>query len=215
MNPKFIPALQKNNKKYKLLILPLISAAAVLRKEKVLKELLYSAKVNKISSKKVYEALLQTYLFAGFPSALISLKTASGFFPLSNLKLKSVKSFKRIGADNCKKIYGNKFDKLIKNVGEFSPELSGWLITDGYGKVMGRKGLSLKEREMCIVAILCATKFESQLYSHINGAFRLKNSRKEIRIVITSLEHIGGKNISEFGLKVFTSFFKNKDNKND
>ena len=215
MNLKFIPALQKNNKKYKLLILPLISAAAVLRKEKILKELLSSAKIGKISPHKIYEALLQTYLFAGFPSALISLKIASEFFSLSDRKTGTVKSNKKIGTENCKKIYGNKFDKLIKNVREFSPELSKWLITDGYGKVMGREGLSLKEREMCIVAILCSIKYESQLYSHINGAFRLKNSREEIRTVITSLEYIGGKNISEFGLRVFTLFFKNKDSKSD
>ena len=215
MNQKFIQDLQKNNKKYKLLILPLISSAAVLRKEKVLKELLYSAKVKKINSKKVYEALLQTYLFAGFPSSLISLKIASGFFPLSNLKSESVKLYKKIGVENCKKIYGNKFGKLIKNVGEFSPELSEWLITDGYGKVMGRKGLSLKEREMCIVAILSSMKYESQLYSHINGAFRLKNSFEEIRIVIISLEQVGANNISEFGLRVFNSFLKNKNSKSD
>lgn len=215
MNQKFIQALQKNNKKHKLLILPLISAAAVLRKEKILKGLLYSAKVKRISPLKIYEALLQTYLFAGFPSALISLKIASEFFSLSGLKSSTVKSNKKIGIENCKKIYGNKFDKLINNVREFSPELSKWLVTDGYGKVMGREGLSLKEREMCIVAILSSMKYESQLYSHINGAFRLKNPREEIRIVITSLERIGGKSISEFGLKVFTLFFKNKDNKSD
>ena len=82
---------------------------------------------------------------------------------------------KKVGVVNCKKIYGNKFDKLISNVKEFSPELSKWLVTEGYGKVMGRKGLSLKEREMCNVAVLCSLKYDSQLYSHINGAMRLKN----------------------------------------
>ena len=210
MNKKFLQALQKNNKKYKLLILPLISSAAVLRKEKVLKELLYSAKINKISSEKIYEALLQTYLFAGFPSALISLKIASEILTFRELEYKSVNSIKKTGVENCKKIYGSKFDKLIKNVAEFSPELSEWLITEGYGKVLGRNGLSLKEREMCIVAILCSMEYESQLYSHINGAFRLKNSREETRTILISLEHIGGKKISEFGLGVFNSFLKNK-----
>lgn len=49
-----------------------------------------------------------------------------------------------------------------------------WLIIEGYGKVLGRKGLSLKERELCIVSILSAMKFEEQLYSHIIGAINVK-----------------------------------------
>jgi 4-carboxymuconolactone decarboxylase len=214
MTKNFHQALQKNNKKYKLLILPLISSAAVLRKKKVLKELLYSAKVKRVNPVKIYEVLLQTYLFAGFPSALISLKIASDFFPLNDLRSRSVKSDKNNGVENCKKIYGNKFDKLIKNVKEFSPELSEWLITEGYGKVMGREDFSLKEREMCIVAILCSMKYESQLYSHINGAFRLKNSSQEIKTIIVSLQQIAGRSVSDFGLEVFNSFLKTKNGKN-
>lgn len=210
MNKNPFQYLQKNKKQYKLLILPLISSAAVLRKEKILKDLLLSAKVNKISQTKIYETLLQTYLFAGFPSALISLKIASEIFSFENFKYKFVKSSKKTGIKNCKKVYGSKFDRLIKNVKEFSPELSEWLITEGYGKVLGRSGLSLKEREMCIVAILCSMKYESQLYSHINGAIRLKNSHKEIETLIINLKKIGGKGIINFGLKVFNFYFKNR-----
>ncbi len=210
MNKKILRDLKKNNKKFIPLLLPLISAAAVLRKEKTLKELLLMAKENKINSKKIYETLLQTYLFAGFPCALISLKIASEFFPFSKLTTKSLNSHKNVGLVNCKKIYGRKFNKLIKNVEEFSPELSEWLIAEGYGKVMGRKELSLKEREMSIVAMLCSMKYESQLYSHINGAFILKNSREKIRALIINLEIIGGKGVTNFGLRVFNSYFKNR-----
>ena len=210
MNRKNLLDLKKNNKKFTFLILPLISSAAVLRKEKILKELLLMAKGKKISPEKIYETLLQTYLFAGFPCALISLKIASEFFPLNKLKTKSLNSYKNIGIENCKKIYGCKFNKLIKNVEEFSPELSEWFITEGYGKVMGRKCLSLKEREMSIVAILCSMKYENQLYSHINGAIILKNPREKIRALIISLEIIGGKGVTNFGLRVFNSYFKNR-----
>ena len=210
MNKTFLANLQKNNKKYRSLILPLISSAAVLRKETILKKLLLSAKINKIDPCKIYEALLQTYLFAGFPSALISLKISSEIFPLTEFRIKPEVISKKVGVVNCKKIYGNKFDKLISNVKEFSPELSKWLVTEGYGKVMGRKGLSLKEREMCNVAVLCSLKYDSQLYSHINGAMRLKNSRENIRALITNLEQVGSKSISRFGMTVFKSYFKNK-----
>ncbi|MGA8263450.1 MAG: hypothetical protein WB779_03320, partial [Ignavibacteriaceae bacterium] len=69
-------------------------------------------------------------------------------------------------------------------------------------------------REMCIVAILCSMKYESQLYSHINGAFRLKNSSQEIKTIIVSLQQIAGRSVSDFGLEVFNSFLKTKNGKN-
>jgi alkylhydroperoxidase/carboxymuconolactone decarboxylase family protein YurZ len=210
MKLEFIQELEKNKNKFKLLILPLISSAAVLRKQKLLIKLLESAKRQKISSRKIYETLLQTYLFAGFPSALISLKIASQFFTFGKFRRNQYDPRKVNGIGNCKKIYGNKFDKLISNVNDFSPELSEWLILEGYGKVLGRKSFSLKDRELCIVAILCSMKFESQLYSHINGAYRLNNSLHIIKLVIVSLEHVGGMNIKTFGLEVFNEFIKTK-----
>jgi 4-carboxymuconolactone decarboxylase len=210
MKQEFIWELEKNKNNFKFLILPLISSAAVLRKEKLLIKLLESAKRNKISSSKIYEALLQTYLFAGFPSALISLKIASQIFHFGKFRRKSFKSDMENGIRNCKRIYGNKFDKLISNVNDFSPELSEWLIIEGYSKVFGRKSLSLKERELCIVAILCSMKFESQLYSHINGAYRLNNSLHIIKLVIVNLEQVGGINVKSFGLEVFNEYIKTK-----
>jgi len=55
-------------------LLALLSAASVLRKQKQFELILERLLTNKCSVKKIYESLLQTYLFAGFPSALISLK---------------------------------------------------------------------------------------------------------------------------------------------
>jgi 4-carboxymuconolactone decarboxylase len=161
-----------------------------------------------MNSRKIYEALLQIYLFAGFPSALISLKIASEVFPFGNLIQEFPGPIRKKGIFNCKKIYGNKFDKLLANVEEFSPELAKWLIMEGYGKVLSRKGLSLKERELCIVAILSSMKFESQLYSHINGAYRLNNSLDNIKEVIVRLEQVGGTSIKNFGLKVFSNYLE-------
>jgi len=200
----------KGSKKLKLLLLPLISSAAVLRKEKNLRDLLKLAKIENLDGIKVYEALLQTYLFAGFPCALNSLQIAAELFPL-NHKFKNVRnSFREVGVINCKKIYGNKFDKLLENVSAFSPELSEWLIIEGYGKVFNRNTLSLKSRELCNVAVLASLRYESQLYSHINGAFRLRNSLDEIQTVIEHLKLTGGKTIKNFGVKVLDRYMVQK-----
>ncbi len=192
-------------------ILALIAASAVLRKEKVYRQLLIFAKQKKINGYKIYEAILQIYLFAGFPVALISLSIFSEYFPIQhNNKKNRIRDFYKIGELTCRRIYGNKFEKLIFNTKEFSPELSEWLIVEGYGKVLSRKGLSLRERELLNVAILTALKFENQLYSHINGAHRLKLGISSIKEIITILDFLQNKKLSSFGIKVLNKFLEKK-----
>jgi len=194
-------------------LLPLITAAGALRKMEILKDLIAETKIRKIPFKKIYEALLQNYLFTGYPSALLSLKLLKELY--LNKKIPKAADmnlyhFRNRGEANCKKVYGNKFEKLISNVKNFSPDMAEWLVLEGYGKVLGRKGLSLKQRELCIVATLAVLKFEDQLYSHINGAFRAKASVEEIDGVIESLTLIGNENISAFGLRVLNRYKKEK-----
>jgi 4-carboxymuconolactone decarboxylase len=45
-----------------------------------------------------------------------------------------------------------------------------WMVTEGYGKVLGRPGLDLGVRELCIVALLAVLGVPVQLYSHLRGA---------------------------------------------
>ena len=197
----------KINNLSELELLALLSATSVLRKEKQFELILERLLTNKCSVKKIYESLLQTYLFAGFPSALISLKKLNRFvgknFMYNGYDLEK---YYKLGEKNCRIIYGNKYDKLISNVKSFSPEIAEWLIIEGYGKVLGRNGLTLKEREVCIVAILSALKFRDQLYSHINGAVRVKAGVEIIFKVIKNLELISAKSATKFGLRVLKEY---------
>ncbi len=192
-------------------LLALISVSAVLRKEKLLRNFLIIARERKLKPGKIYEALLQTYLFAGFPSALISLSIFSEYFKRNkkNITLNNFEKIKADGEKTCRKIYGYKYEKLISNTSGFSPELSEWLVIEGYGKVLSRKGLSLKEREILNVAVLSALKFENQLYSHFNGAYINGANIKELSGIIKSLE-IFSSTISSFGFKVMDKFIKQK-----
>ncbi len=194
-------------------MLPLIAAASALQKMNILRKLVAQAKSRKIPFIKIYETLLQNYLFVGYPSALLSLKLLKELYPnkkLTKAADMNLYHFRNRGEANCKKVYGNKYEKLIKNVKGFSPDLAEWLVLEGYGKVLGRKGLSLQERELCIVAVLTVLKFDDQLYSHINGAFRAKASIDEIYSVIVSLSFIGNSNLTSFGLKVLSRYKKEK-----
>ena len=193
-------------------LLALLSAASVLRKEKYFAEILKIMIHKKISHKKIYEALLQTYLFAGFPSALISLKKFNEALSQGKkYKGYDLHKYSNRGIKNCRIIYGDKFGKLISNIKTFSPEMAEWLIVEGYGKVLGRKGLTLKEREVCIVSILSALKYKDQLFSHINGAIRVKVGYHFLQKVITNLGLISAKSNSKFGLDVLIFYISQKN----
>jgi len=194
-------------------LLPLVCAAAVLRDEKHLRALIERSRLISVKEKPLYESLLQNYLFTGYPSAMISLKILKEYYPefknYSNERW-DLNNYRQSGTKNCKKIYGRKFEILISNVKSFSPELSDWLLLEGYGKVMGRKGLSLKKRELNNVVVLTVLKFEDQLYSHINGAFRTKSTIDQIKKVITNLKIFGKAGLSGFGMRVLNKYLKQK-----
>ncbi len=197
-------------KKY---LLPQIAAASAMNQFELLKELILQAKADKVPFSKMYEALLQNYLFAGYPSALSSLKILKEYYPnkrLPNVADMNLYHFRKKGVERCKKVYGDKFEKLIRNINNFSPELAEWLVLEGYGKVLGRTGLHFKERELCIVAVLAAMKFKDQLYSHINGALKAGASLEEINVVIKNLDLLGKKKLSGIGIQVLNRYKKEK-----
>ncbi|WP_337865977.1 hypothetical protein [Ignavibacterium sp.] len=193
-------------------ILSIISAAAAANNSEKFDSFVHLALSKKISKKKIYEALLQNYLFCGFPSALFYLKK---FHHLSKYNPKiyrlNLDGLKEKGIKYSKLIYGDKLPKLISNVKKFSPELAEWLITEGYGKVLSRKHLSMKEREACIISVLSVQMFEEQLISHLYGGIRNGLSVKQISALISNLNLINCDHQKNFGLKVLIKMIqKNK-----
>lgn len=120
----------------------------------------------------VEEAILQSYLFIGFPGALNTLRLwrelrpdvgprAEGFDP---------DGWAARGTEACRTVYGSAYDALRTNVSALHPDVDRWMLTEGYGKVIGRPGLSLDRRELCIVALLAVQNAPRQLHSHLRGA---------------------------------------------
>ena len=194
-------------------LLPLICASAALRMDDSLRMFFIEAKKRKINKIFIYESLLQNYLFTGYPSALVALRILKEIYGEDNSAETEdwdLNHYRERGIRNCKKIYGRKYNKLISNIKSFSPELSNWLVLEGYGKVLGRKNLSLKQRELNIIAVLSVQKFNEQLYSHINGAYRQKVEPEKIRRVILNLKLLGDDGFSTFGLKVLNKYLRKK-----
>lgn len=192
-------------------LLSLITASAASGKIKCFDSIIKLSLQKRISKKKIYEALLQNYLFCGFPSALFFLKRfhhLCGYKP-EDYKFNVVEFFEK-GIKTSNKIYGDKLPKLISNVKKFSPELAEWLIIEGYGKVISRKDLTIKERESCIISVLSVQKFEEQLVSHIYGGLRNGLTIKQIANLISNLTYIECHEEKEFGLKVLDKVIHKK-----
>jgi 4-carboxymuconolactone decarboxylase len=123
----------------------------------------------------VEEVILQTYLFAGFPRALnaarewrrISGRSAPA---AADDRERAVLDFSGRGEATCATVYGEFYDRLRVNIRGLHPALDRWMITEGYGKVLGRPLLDLARRELCIVAACAIARQDRQLHSHLHGA---------------------------------------------
>ncbi|MFQ5889050.1 MAG: carboxymuconolactone decarboxylase family protein [Gemmatimonadota bacterium] len=122
------------------------------------------------------EALLQLYLFLGFPAALNALRewrTVSGRSPpreVDGADRGHERWEEQRGEAVCALVYGASYKRLRGNVRRLHPALDRWMVTEGYGKVLGRPALGLVRRELCIVGMLAVTGWEPQLHSHLRGA---------------------------------------------
>lgn len=133
----------------------------------------------KITIREIYEALLQGHLFCGYPKAIESFiilretlaelnitrprRPASPYGQRRN-------SLKASGLSLARRIYGRNFDLVYRNINDLSPELAEGMIAEGYGRIISRKGLDIKARELAIISTLTVADMPRQLYSHIRGA---------------------------------------------
>jgi len=168
-------------------ILSLCELASCIASKKIenLEVLMLKLKKNKVSALKIYETVLQVYLFCGFPAAIVGIQAFSKQFKISISKESyNLKKFKARGKLNCREVYKANYDKLIHNFDTMSPDLAEWMIVEGYGKVLGRKNLELRERELINVAVLCTNYYEHQLFSHLRGSLNTGSDKQLIEKVI-------------------------------
>lgn len=141
----------------------------------------------------VEEIILQSYLFAGFPRALnaarawrmVSERPAPAADAESSVE--SLEEWKARGEETCAVVYGESYEKLRRNIRELHPALDEWMIVDGYGKVLGRPGVDLRTRELCVVAACAVSGQQRQLHSHLRGALNAGASGSELAAVLDAL----------------------------
>jgi 4-carboxymuconolactone decarboxylase len=120
----------------------------------------------------VEEVILQAHLFIGFPDALNALslwREVSGHPPPPPLD-DDPGGWEARGERVCARVYGGSYRRLRENVRALHPDVDGWMVAGGYGRVIGRPGLDLATRELCIATLLAVWRVPRQLHSHLRGA---------------------------------------------
>jgi 4-carboxymuconolactone decarboxylase len=126
----------------------------------------------------LYEVLLQTYLFAGYPRAINALAELAalgggadggGRVDLDADAGQDV-VWRRRGGELCRRVYGTAYEALLATMGRISPDLARWMVVEGYGKVLSRPGLDAITRELTAVAALLVLSVPDQLRAHLRGA---------------------------------------------
>jgi 4-carboxymuconolactone decarboxylase len=128
------------------------------------------------------EVLLQSYLFMGFPTALSVLatwrqRTGRNVADTAN---EDCAGWRARGEMVCEEVYGGQYQRMRNHVAELHPDLERWMLEEGYGKVLGRSGLALRLRELCIIPLLVAQPAPRPLYSHLRGALNVGASNTDI-----------------------------------
>jgi 4-carboxymuconolactone decarboxylase len=123
----------------------------------------------------VDEVILQSHLFVGFPDTLSALQLwretgSGGPAPAAE---EDCRLWEPRGAQVCALVYGSSYTRLRANVAALHPDLDRWMVEGGYGRVIGREGLDLVTRELCIVALLAVWNAPRQLHSHLHGALNV------------------------------------------
>jgi len=160
-----------------------------------------------LSHAALYEALLQSYLFLGFPRAIEAFFATRSLFEQAGARRNpssavDAADWESAGERLCRKVYGKNYDKLMETMRDLSPDLASSMILEGYGKTLSRAGLGTVEREYCVVASLTVTRMERQLRSHAIGAVNVGGTRAGVREAITLTRPWAGEEAVSRALRV-------------
>jgi 4-carboxymuconolactone decarboxylase len=162
-----------------------IAAAIASRDDDRLEAALLGAR--EADSRTVEEAILQSHLFVGFPDALNALARWRRLSPApaeEDGQAEPETDIRRRGETVCRTVYGGNYERLRANVRDLHPDLESWMLEHGYGRVIGRGGPSLAERELINVALLAVWRVPRQLHSHLRGALNAGAAVAEVEMAL-------------------------------
>ena len=148
-----------------------------------------------IAPEEAEEVLLQSYLFGGFPVALNAFglwrrRTGRAAPDVGAPGPPAGSSWLERGEEVCRAVYGGQYEALREVMTGVHPELDRWAIAEGYGKVLGRPGLDLRTRELCVAAYLAGTTASRQLHAHLRGCLNVGATPEEVDAVLEAVRDL-------------------------
>ncbi len=99
-----------------------------------------------------------------------------------------------MGRQTIRRLYGKTTDRLIENLRNLHEQVPSIVVRDAYGRIIARKGMSLREREIVNVVVLSIQNLNRQLYSHLRGAMRVGVTRVALHDAILLASRATGMN---------------------
>ncbi len=152
----------------------------------------------------VEEGILMAIVAVGFPRTLIAMRAwrkvsgergAVSGSPSPGSDYRQHEKWTRDGESTCKVVYGANYERLRETVRQLHPDLDGWMITEGYGRTLSRPGLTLRQRELLMMAMCAVSDVPHQLHSHLKGALHAGATVAEVGEALEGV--IGGVSVRE------------------
>lgn len=182
---------------YRPRILALFSATVATADHDAMSEAILLCRTSDIERAALYELVLQSYLFLGFPRMLEAADLLHTQWPdtphepdCGPVGAEEARLWYTRGDQLCRRVYDSTYEPLRRRVESFAPEIFRWMIFEGYGKVLSRHQLDMITRECSIVACLIIENMPRQLHSHIKGALNVGADPKLVSSVIEDLREI-------------------------
>ena len=120
--------------------------------EPELRERVGPLRSSQVPAQWVEELLLQSVLMVGYPRALIAFGVWRKFSGVpapqadTGQDYGQVQQWTQRGEEVCGIIYGENYRKLRESVRGLHPAIDAWMITEGYGRTLGRPGLAFGQQ---------------------------------------------------------------------
>ncbi|HEV2291124.1 MAG TPA: carboxymuconolactone decarboxylase family protein [Gemmatimonadales bacterium] len=173
-----------------------LSAAVALGGEDRLASAIEETRVAGTPPAWIEELILQAIVVVGFPRTLVAMRAwravsgersgVSGT-PDAGTDYVNHAAWTRAGERTCRAVYGVNYERLREAVRKLHPALDAWMITEGYGRTLSRPGLTLRQRELCMVAMVATLDTPHQLHSHLRGALNAGATRDDVTAVVDAV----------------------------
>lgn len=176
-----------------LILLARLAAAHTIGNQDAVAATLREANAAGLSWDACYEALLQLVAYTGYPrtlNALATYRAVSGQppadYPSEPWDANAIAVWPERGVEIFQQLWPGR--PLAESIVPISPELAEWVVFDDFGRIFGRPGLTLLEREAVVLGSLVAQVVAPQLRSHRLAFLAVGGTDEQIDQIVDGLE---------------------------